>query len=311
MRYLFAATFMALLAGCTRPGATGVSVHSAFRSLVPPDTKALAGVDVEKLKASGFYKRHENQLNFPLLDAMPERIGLDPRRDISHLLIAWNGKDALVLAGGGFNPGTVESKLAASGARPVRYKDYTLFGEDRDSLAFLKQGVAVAGPTQTVKSEIDLASNGGGAVPDEVQTRLAVIPKSDQIWLASRGGLAFAEVPLRSDYQSLLSNIAGYINATSLGIGFDAGTHLQAEIVCVSNEGAQRVRDALRGGIGLARLTTRDNESELLKLYDAIQVNQDQQTVHIKADVSGELTDKLLDYLPSIRSRADQVLRDR
>ncbi len=268
-------------------------------------------MNVDKLKASPFYQHHRNDLNAPLLDAMSERIGLDPRRDISDLLIAWNGKDVVAIGRGDFNLGALESKLPSLGMRPARYRNYTIFGADREALAFLKHGIAVAGPAETVRSEIDLENNGGGGVPDELRTRLAAIPKTDQVWAVSRGGLALDRMALRSDLDSALSNIIGYVSATSLGIGLDSGTHLQAEIVCVSNEGAQRVRDALRGGIGLARLTTRDEESDLLKLYDAIQVAQDQQTVHIRADVSGELTDKLLAYLPQIRNRADQMLRAR
>jgi len=311
VRYFLAVLLItaALLASCAKRGATGVSVNSAFRRLVPPDTKALAAVDVDKLKASPFYQRHQKELNFPMLDAMSERVGMDPRRDISDLLVAWNGSRAVVLARGRLNRETLESKLRSLGTQPTRYKNYTLFGEDRETLTFSKHGVAIAGPAEAVRSEIDLENNGGGGVPDEIQARLATVPKGDQVWAVSRGGLAFTEIPMRSDIDSALSNIISYVNATSLGIGFDTGTHLQAEIVCVSNEGAQRVRDALRGGIGLARLTTRDDESGLLKLYDAIQVTQDQQTIHVKADLSGELTDRLLAYLPQIRNRADQLLQ--
>lgn len=314
MRYSFLPFLLAVLlaaTGCGKRTATGVSVNSAFRPLIRPDTKALASVEVDKLKASDFYQRHRNQLNFPLLDAMSERIGLDPRRDISEIVVAWNGKDAVAIARGGFNLGALESKLPALGTRPVRYKSYTIFGNDRDALTFLKHGVALAGSAGTVRSEIDLQNNGGGGVPEELQPRLAMIPRGDQIWAVSRGGLTLAEVPLRSDIESALSNIVGYVDATSLGIGFDAGTHLQAEILCISNEGAQRVRDALRGGIGLARLTTNDNNPGLLQLYDAIQVSQDQQTIHLRADISGDLTDKLLAYLPQIRNRADQMLKER
>jgi hypothetical protein len=310
VRYLsILVIIFALAAGCTKPGATGVSVNSAFRPLIPPDTKALAAANLDKLKASPFYQRHRKDLDFPLLDAMSERIGFDPRRDISDLVVAWNGKEAVAIARGGFNLGALESKLGSEGARPTRYKSYTIFAENRDALAFLKHGLAVAGTEQAVRSEIDRETNGGGGVPDELEACLSVIPHRDQVWAVSRGGLAFPAALMRSDIDSALSNIIGYVNATSLGIGLDTGTHLQAEIVCISNEGAQRVRDALRGGIGLARLTTRDDESDLLKLYDAIQVIQDQQTVHIKADLSGALTDKLLTYLPRIRNRADQMLR--
>ena len=312
MRYLLAVLLIAAaaLSACHKPGTTGVSVNSAFRPLIPPDTKALAALDVDKLKTSGLFQRHQNLLNSPFLDALSERVGLDPRRDISNLLVAWNGKDAVAIARGGFNLGALESKLPSLGTRPTRYKSYTIFGDNRDALAFLKHGVAIAGPLQTVRSEIDLESSGGGGVPDELQARLAMIPKGDQVWAVSRGGLAFADVPMRSDIESALSNIVSYVSDTNLGVAFDTGTHLSAEIVCISNEGAQRVRDALRGGIGLARLTTRDDESDLLQLYDAIQVSQDQQIIHVNADISGQLTDKLLAHLPQITNRADQMLKE-
>lgn len=313
MRYfsVFLLITLALAVSCTKPGGTGVSVNSAFRPLIPPDTKALAGANLDNLKASPFYQRHRSELNFPLLDAMSERIGFDPRRDISDLVIAWNGMDAVAIARGGFNVDAVASKLSGFGTRPTQYQGHTIFTSDREAVGFLKHGVAIAGSERAVRSEINLENNRRGGVPDELQARLAAIPKGDQIWAVSRAGLALPDSFVRSDIDSALSNITGYINATSVGIGLDSGTHMQAEIVCISNEGAQRVRDALRGGIGLARLTTRDDQSDLLKLFDAIQVSQDQQTVHIKADVSGELTDKLLAYLPQIRNRADQMLKQR
>jgi hypothetical protein len=302
---------LALTAGCRNPAATGVSVNPAFRSLIAPDTKALASVNLDKLKASLFYKRHQSELDFPFLDAMSERIGLDPRRDLSDILIAWNGKEPAVMARGSFDKDTLSPKLVSLGMRRTKYKSYTLFGDERGALAFAKHGVAVGGPAETVRTELDLASNGNGGVPGELQPRLASVPRGDQIWAVSRGGLAFAETPMRSDIESALSNIVGYINATSFGIGFDSGTHVAAEIICVSDQGAQRVRDALRGSIGLARLATGDNEWDMLKLYDSIQVSQDQQTVRIRADLSAELTDKVLTRLPQIRNRAGELLRER
>lgn len=313
MRYLSAVLLLtlALLDGCTRPGATGVSVNSSFRPLIPPDAKALAEVDIDSLKRSGFYQRHQDQLNFPLLNAMSERVGMDPRRDLSDLLVVWTGARVIAMTRGHFDRQAVESKLPSLGTHPMRYKNYTLFGEQQYALAFLKHGVAVAAPLQTLRSEIDLESNSAGGVPDELQSRLAIVPKGDQIWAVSRGGIALAEVPMRSDIESALANIVGYVDATTLGIGFDTGTHLNAEIVCVSNQGAQRIHDALRGGIGLARLTTRDNELDLLRLYDSIQVSRDRQTIRVKADLSAELTDKLLAHLPQITNRAGQALRER
>lgn len=300
-----------LAVGCGKRTTSGISVPSAFPPLIQADTKALAAVDVDKLKASPFYQRHQSDLNFPLLDAMSERVGLDPRRDLSYILVAWNGKQPVAMARGRLKVQTLAPKLASLGIRPMQYKGFTLFGDDRGALTFAKHDVAVAGSTAMVHSEIDLENDGGGGVPDELRRRLALIPRDDQIWVVSRGGLAFAEAPMRSDIESALSNITSFISGTSLGIAFDTGTHVRAEITCISDQGAQRVRDALRGGIGLARLTTKDNESQLLQAYDAIQVSQDGEMVRVNADLSADLSDKLLAYLPALRTRAGQVLGER
>ena len=39
----------------------------------------------------------------------------------------------------------------------------------------------------------------------------------------------------------------------------------KANIECISEEGSRRVRDALKGGIGLARLNTKDDQQQMLR----------------------------------------------
>jgi hypothetical protein len=302
---------LATSAACTRPGATGVSVNSAFRSLIPPDTKVLASADLDKFKSSPFYERHQGELNIPLLDAMSERVGLDPRRDVADVLIAWNGKEPVVLARGRFNAEKLEPKFDSLGMRRTRYQSYTLFGDKENALAFGKHDVAIAGPTAAVRAELDVAASHRGEVPDDLRSLLGSIPKNDQFWAVSRGQLPTADMRLPSDIDSALSNIIGYIGAATVGVGFDSGTHVAAQFICVSDEGAKRVRDALRGSIGLARLTTRDNELDMLRLWDSIQVSQDQQTIRVNADLSASLSDKLLGNLRELRGRAGDYLRER
>lgn len=313
MRYVPLVILSALViaASCHNPTATGVSVDSALRPLIPPDTTALAAVDLDKLKDSAFYQRHQRELNATFLDAISERVGLDPRRDLADILIAWNGKQPVVVARGRFSTDTLEPRLASLGMRRTRYKSYTLFGDDRGAIAFVMRGIAVAGPLDAVRGELNLASHGRSGVPEDFRTLLAAVPKGDQFWAVSSGEMAITQMPMASDVESALSNIAGYISSASMGIGFDSGTHLAAQFNCISGQGAQRVRDALRGGIGLARLTTQDNAWDLLKLYDSIQVSQDQQTIRVNADLSADLTDKLLAHLPQLRNRAGEMLRDR
>lgn len=293
---------------CARRAATtGVSVDPAFRHLIPPDTRVLASVDLEKLKNAAFYRRHESQLDFPLLDAASERIGLDPRRDIADLLIAWNGKRPVFLVRGRFTRSVIEQKLVAQGARRTAYRRYTLIGDQENSLVFLKKAVAAGGSSAAVRAVIDLEANHQGAVPEELQDRLRAVPKGDQIWIVSRGGLPFSDLPMRSDYESALSNIVGYVRGTSIGTGVDTGVHLTADLACISPQGAQRVGDGLRAAVALGRLTTKDDQQDLLRMYDAIRVNQDKEMVQVRADFPGDLADKLLAYVLELRSSAGML----
>jgi hypothetical protein len=51
----------------------------------------------------------------------------------------------------------------------------------------------------------------------------------------------------------------------------------------------------VKGVVGLGRLNTPDNRPELLKLYDAIDVQQQQSRAQITAKIPTDLADKFLD----------------
>jgi hypothetical protein len=270
----------------------------------------LAGMSIDRLKTTPLYRRHEKELDFPLFDASVQRLGFDPRRDLIDILFASDGKAGTLMARGRFQPKEIEAKLQASGLPRKPYKNFTLLGDDRNAVTFLKGGVLLAGSPQIVRSELDFQDSGAGEVPEELQERLRTLPKDDQVWLVSRKGLPFAEAPMRTDVQSALSNIVAYIQGATAGLGADNGLHLQANLSCISKEGAQRVHDAIRGGIGLLRLSTKEGEADMLKLYDAIQVDQDQNLVRVHADLPRDVADKLLNMLPQIKSGSDQLLRN-
>jgi hypothetical protein len=289
----------------------GAQVDKAFRSAISPDAQSLFSVSVEKLKATDVYRRHEQLLDLPQFTEMAQRVGLDPRRDLSHLFIVWDGKNLLVLAQGSLPVSRLEAKLTADGAQRVPFQNFTLFTRGAGSVAFPEGGLAVAGPTSVVQTALNARSARTGDVPAELTERLAEVPADSQIWEVSRGGLPMANFPLRSDMAANLSNIAAFVSGTSLGLRFDNGSHLQVRLVCKSPEGAQRIQDTLRGLIGLGRLSTHDNELDLLRMWDAVSISIDQQTVRIQADVAADLTDKIIAKLPSLRSRAGSLLGPR
>lgn len=294
-----------IAAGCGTRQSTGISIDRPLRRMISPDTKALAGIDVAAIKNTEFYKREGGRLNVPDLDILAERAGLDPRRDISHVVAAWDGKKYFVIVQGSFSPADLERRLTAAGAHQTQYRKYKLVGDLSNSVAFLNPSLAIAGPLDVLEPAIDRFEDGHGGVPESLQQQLDKIPKGDQVWLASTGGLPFVEIQMRSDIESVLSNIVDYVNGSSTGLKMDAGLHLQAEISCVSEQGAKRVHDALRGFIGFGRLSTKDNETDLLRIYDSIQVDQKQQMVQVRSDLSGDLANTLLNrFLSAKPSRA-------
>jgi hypothetical protein len=154
---------------------------------------------------------------------------------------------------------------------------------------------------------IDRANKSEAGIPAELQQQLETIPKADQLWAVSRGGLPVNGIAMRSDIDSALSNIVGYVRGASIGLAIDTGIHFQADLACISDQGAQRVRDALRGGIGLARLTTKDNQLELLRLYDSIHVDQEKSAIHVRADVAPDLANRLFSYIRRMKNGAERM----
>jgi hypothetical protein len=310
VRYLSAIFLLAGLAGslsCSRLATKGVVVDSSVQPFIPADTKVLASVQIAKLEATPLYNSHKEQFKLAQLQAFSERTGLDSTRDLSEILFAWNGKDFLLIARGHFSQSKVGPKLESLGARRRSYKNYTVFGDDRNSLAFIHDGFAIAGRYQSLCDVIDGRNKSQAGIPAELQRRLEAIPKADQIWGVSREGLPVSGIPMRSDIDSALSNIAGVVSSAAIGIGIDTGIHLQADLTCISDEGAQRVRDAFRGGLGLARLTTKDNQLGLLRLYDSVHIDQQNSVIHVRSDLAPDLANQLLSYIPQVRNRAGRI----
>lgn len=286
----------------------GVRLDPAFRPLIPPDAAVLAGVNLGELKKTPLYGRYESQVNQAGLDAFSERFGIDPRRDVEAVVLAANANGRIALARGRFTKQQLEPRLTAMGMQRTDYKGYAVFGDERNSLVLLKDGVAGAGTAKTVRALVDRVGEGHETVPKALQRQLATLPKDDLIWVVSNGGLPLAGMPLRQDVQSALSNIEGFVTKVTAGAAVDSGVHFRADFDCISPEGAQRVHDALRGGIGLARLTTNDNALDMLRLYDSIKVSKDAEQVHVKADLPADLTDKVWSHLPQAMYHLNRAL---
>lgn len=293
----------ALLSSCQRSGLTGMEVDSRLKGYIPPKTQALIGVNVDKIRQSDFYKRHAAQLSFPQLNEFSQQLGMDPRRDLSSFLVAWNGVDTLAMSRGTFDSAQLAKRLQSAHMTSESYDKATLYGDGRNDLALLPKGIAIGGSALLLKKTLDQDATGGGGIPEDLQLQLARINSGAQAWSVTSGVISLDKLAMRGDTAINLSNISDYISATAVGLTLGSGLALDAHVTCISEEGSQRVNDALRGVIGLARLSTPDSQLDQLKLWDSIHVTKQGKEVHITSELTPELADKLLTIIPSLERR--------
>ena len=295
MRALCAALLLLTAAGCrTNKPSESLHIDNALESLVPADAVFIAGVNVDAIRDTPVFQKLLSRMPLPQLDDFTKRTGLDPRKDLSEIVSCTNGRSGLLMARGKFRIADVEEKLEENGAKRFAYKKYGMFGDERAAVLLLNNTTAIAGPAAELRSIID--GSGARGLPPPLRDLLRSLPADDQIFAALTGGLEGLNLPIPEG--SNLGNIAGVlrtIDSATLGMDLRNGIVAVAEVASKSERDAKFVHDMVKGLVGLGRLNTPDNRPELLKLYDAIQVTQQQTHAKVTANISAALTDQFLD----------------
>src|SRR5262245_49300492 len=116
-------------------------------SLVMPDAKVLAGVNVEQAKGTQFGQYILNQIQSH--DAEMQKLiaatGFDPRRDVREVLVASNGsaqsQTGLALARGNFDVAKITATATAHGVSTESYSGVTILQDQKSkhpgAIAFL------------------------------------------------------------------------------------------------------------------------------------------------------------------------------
>jgi len=297
--FLPAALGCLVLAGCQPKQSASLHISPALEALVPAETAVVLGINLAALRDTATYQKLIERVPLPQLDEFQKQTGLDPRKDLSEALVCSSGKTALLLVRGKFRVADLEARLKSKGVKPSAYKGRSLYGNEPAALLFLDDSTAAAGSPVELRAVIDGLGGrpgAGGGLPAELREQLRMLPASDQIYAALTGGIERLNLPLPRDgnlgnvLQALRS-----VHTAALGLNLSHGIDGVAYVNCTSERDARFIHDMLRGLIGFGRLNTRDDQPEMLKLYDAIQVTQQQQQAKVTAVVPQELADRFLD----------------
>jgi len=289
-----------ILAGCRPQPSPTIVLDPALAPLIPHDTTILAGIRIDQLKKTELYARLRSEGKLKPLADFERETGIDLEKRVFDILIASNSKTAVALVRVQFvTEGTagVEPPLGKPGTPRFSYKGYTLAGEDSEkgfSATYFNRSVIVAGPTPMVKGAIDSRDGSKGGPPKALLERVKTIPSSNQVWAVSFAGIATA---LPTEIPGPLGGLRGMpIDIRSIvgAVDVSKGVKASAEIVSGDEKNATKLNDAVKGIIGIGRLSTPDSAPELLKFYDAIQVTRERDTVRVSADVPMTVVEQLL-----------------
>jgi hypothetical protein len=287
----------ALLAGCSREPAS-VKVDPALAALVPADAVMVAGVRMEAVRSTPFYQKWVGRRQVVDLDKFASETGIDPRQDIGELLFASDGKIGIVFAKGRFPESTLRRMLERSGARKIQHGKYTLYGTEEAAVVLLNETTVAAGPAPALRAVLERRS---GGLSTQFREKLKTIAPDTQIWIASLGFSPLAEKLPEAGNLANLRRILATVENTTLALDLRYGVNLTAAGSCKTEQDAKFIHDGIRGLLGMGRLSTPDNEPDLLRFYDAFQVSRQKSVLSVKAEIPMDVLEKFLTRMERMR----------
>ena len=230
-------------------------------SLVMPDAKVLAGVNVDQAKGTQFGQFILNQLQTH--DAQMQQLvtltGFDPRRDVSELLVASDGvagsKTGLALARGNFDIAKITAAATVAGAATEVYNGFTILEDPKNKeagIVFLDATKVAAGDIAGVKGAIDRLKT-----PQPLPA--AVTVKVNQ-WSLSQDAWGITTVPPDSlvpagqGTQNPMFNVGKSVQAAAGGVKFGALVVFSGEAQCDTAENAKTLGDMIQLLINMAQM---------------------------------------------------------
>jgi hypothetical protein len=261
---------------CLAIEACGGRAHSTWTAFVPPDTMALVGVRLDKLRTTPAYRKLAGQHRLPRFDDFRSDTGVDPERDIRELVLAYDGQSALWIARGAF------PLKDASSPR-------------NSSLTIIDKDTALAGPAAVVRAAIDQYKSGRGGAPGGLLARVQALPGDPQIWAVTSGWTGLPPDTLRQMGNAAnLDRVLRSTESTTLTADLRAGLHAVMAAECRNEADGLNLSAELRGLLGLLRSVPK-NRPDLLRALDGIQVSQQGRSVKVSVDLPQDLFDRLLD----------------
>jgi hypothetical protein len=285
-------------------------VDQALLDLVPSDAMVVAGVQIEKSKASpvGQYLLSKMQTGQPGAQKLIDQTGFDPRRDLHEIVIATTGpqqnprKPAVtVIARGVFDRSHIKTALLSKGGQVETINDVDILtgsGNHVIALAILDPTLAIAGQLSVVRS-IVLNRNSPNSLGGQLAKNIALASRDNEAWFASvyPGSLLPAHSALRANGQrldgtalrSILQSSGGlHFGGNAVSVSFDAATG--------SSKDAESLSDVVRFFASMIQMQ-HENQREAALLapsLNAMRLTTSGSNLHVEMSLPEQAVEELM-----------------
>ena len=250
-------------------------------SLVMPEAKVLAGINVDRAALSPFgqYVLGQLQGRDPQFQQLTAQTGFDPRRDVHELLFAGvpGTPSHLVLARGAFDPAKIAAAAQAGGGSTDFYKNITLV-EDRqqvNGVAFLDSTLAIAGDIASVKAAIDRQA-APSPLSADVMVKVNQWSLAQDAWALSIVAPKFKAPATGSNVPAqALAGVVQLIQQGAVGIKLSADNVVTAQAQTNTPQDATSLAGALQLLVSLAQMQAAQNPqaAQAVSLLQSLVVN--------------------------------------
>jgi len=245
--------------------------------MVMPDAKVVAGIQVAKTRDSlfGQFILSHMQVDDAGFQKFITETGLDPRRDVSEILIASNWQSStpesrwLVLARGTFDLQKIGQAALANGARASKFQGADLYAysdaakpEVENGIAFTDASTALLGDIGSVKAAIERWKANAPA-SDALLSKVRDVSAANDFWFVtlvpvSEFALAMPDPNLSG---AMKGNLLAGISQASGGVRFGDTVAFSAEAVARSDKDAQALVDVVKFVAGMVQLNRQQNST--------------------------------------------------
>jgi hypothetical protein len=281
-RILTTATFLTTVFSGVLPAR---AADSQLLSLVMPDAKVLAGVNVDQAKSSPFgqYILTQMQLQDTHLKEVTDLTGFDPTRDVHELLVASNGgrgqQTGLVVARGNFDPARINALVLSKGMVSETYNGVTIVedSKQKSGFAFLNSTIVAAGDVATVKAAIDRQKS-PAPLPAAVTVQVNQWSTTQDAWtvitvppstLQPNAGVP-AAIPGVGPVNG--NNAFQAIQQAAGGVKFGTNVVVTAQATATTPQDATQLGDTLKLLASLAQMQA-NGDPKLIALSQSLTVN--------------------------------------